>query len=541
MESLINNLRSFGQRIQEMWTKMNLNQKVLSVGAILLVVLVIAALMSRGAGENSKYEILYAELSDRDASDIVAKLDEEKILYHLEDNGNTILVPSKDKYDTRLKLVADNLPRGKEGFELFRESSFGETQTDKKVKYQEALQGELARTIQAIDKVKAANVILALPEDTLFSDNETPTKASVVIRTRDGETLTPKEVQGIINLISNSVEKLTPENVVIVDQYGTLLSDNLPSESEAQTEVVAAQMAMKRAYEKEKELAIQTMLDKTLGAENAVVRVNAELDFNEREQVDEKYAHDDKGPFVRSEEIIKESGTDVGGNNIAVPGTDNNIPQYDQVDEGTGTSSYDKSSKTRNYELNKTETVTKYSKGDVNYDRLTVSVLVNQGSPEQESLGDTEEDKANKIRSIVAGAIGLRENGPTADYNLEDSISVAFIDFYTQPEPEPVKYSVFNRAFDSGLTPWILLAVAVFAIILIARRRGGLQPALQTDGGSFDALVEEEIRLEDLIEKALTPEDKEKQRIRQEVDKLIEDNPENAAQVLKVWLADESR
>ncbi len=540
MESLFNNLRLFGQRIQQMWTKMNLNQKVLTGGAILLVVLVIAVLLSRGAGESSKYEILYAELSDRDAADIVAKLEEEKILYRLEDNGNTILVPSKDKYDTRLKLVAENLPRGKEGFELFRESSFGETQTDKKVKYQEALQGELARTIQAIDKVKAANVILALPEETLFSDQETPTKASVVIRTRDGETLTPKEVQGIINLISNSVEKLTPENVVIVDQYGTLLSDNLPSELGAQTEVVAAQMAMKRAYEKEKESAIQTMLDKTLGADNAVVRVNAELDFNEREQVDEKYTHDDKGPFVRSEEIIKESGTDTGGNNAAVPGTDNNIPQYDQVDDGTGTSSYDKSSKTRNYELNKTETVTKYSKGDVNYDRLTVSVLVNQSSSEQESLGDTEDEKADKIRSIVAGAIGLRENGLN-DINLQDSISVAFIDFYTQPEPEPVKYSIFNRAFDSGLTPWILLAVAVFAIILIARRRGGLQPALQTDGGSFDALVEEEIRLEDLIEKALTPEDKEKQRIRQEVDKLIEDNPENAAQVLKVWLADESR
>ncbi|NLT19408.1 MAG: flagellar M-ring protein FliF [Syntrophomonadaceae bacterium] len=540
MESLFNNLRLFGQRIQQMWTKMNLNQKVLTGGAILLVVLVIAVLLSRGAGESSKYEILYAELSDRDAADIVAKLEEEKILYRLEDNGNTILVPSKDKYDTRLKLVAENLPRGKEGFELFRESSFGETQTDKKVKYQEALQGELARTIQAIDKVKAANVILALPEETLFSDQETPTKASVVIRTRDGETLTPKEVQGIINLISNSVEKLTPENVVIVDQYGTLLSDNLPSELGAQTEVVAAQMAMKRAYEKEKESAIQTMLDKTLGADNAVVRVNAELDFNEREQVDEKYTHDDKGPFVRSEEIIKESGTDTGGNNAAVPGTDNNIPQYDQVDDGTGTSSYDKSSKTRNYELNKTETVTKYSKGDVNYDRLTVSVLVNQSSSEQESLGDTEDEKADKIRSIVAGAIGLRENGLN-DINLQDSISVAFIDFYTQPEPEPVKYSIFNRAFDSGLTPWILLAVALVAIILIARRREGLQLAGQTGDGSFDTLVEEEIRLEDLIEKALTPEEKEKQRIRQEVDKLIEDNPENAAQVLKVWLADESR
>ena len=120
-------------------------------------------------------EVLYADLIQKDAAAIVAKLEEERIPYQLEDGGTTILVPANTKYTTRLKLAAENLPQGQAGLELFRETSFGETQMDKRVKYQEALQGELARTIQSLDKVKAANVILAMLK-ILFSDDEEPPK-----------------------------------------------------------------------------------------------------------------------------------------------------------------------------------------------------------------------------------------------------------------------------------------------------------------------------------------------------------------------------
>ena len=119
---------------------------------------------------------------------------------------------------------------------------------DKKVKYQEALQGELARTIQALDKIRAANVIVAMPEDTLFSDKETPTKASVVIRTQDNQVLTSREVQGIINLVANSVEGLTTENVVIVDQYGNMVSDNMLLDDQNITSQIQSQMLMKRSF-----------------------------------------------------------------------------------------------------------------------------------------------------------------------------------------------------------------------------------------------------------------------------------------------------
>ncbi|MFY9323853.1 MAG: flagellar basal-body MS-ring/collar protein FliF, partial [Syntrophomonadaceae bacterium] len=172
-------LKQLGTKLKESWSNLSMNQKVIGSGAMLLVVIAfIILLLNRTSVQ--PMEVLYADLIQKDAAAIVAKLEEERIPYRLEDEGTTILVPANIKYTTRLKLAAENLPQGQAGLELFRETSFGETQMDKRVKYQEALQGELARTIQSLDKVKAANVILAMPEETLFSDDEEPTKASVV-------------------------------------------------------------------------------------------------------------------------------------------------------------------------------------------------------------------------------------------------------------------------------------------------------------------------------------------------------------------------
>ncbi len=546
METFVNNVRQTGVRIKEAWTKLSLNQKVL-FGAAALLIAAAAVILVFTAGSETPYDVLYTELDKKDAAQIIAILDEGKIPYELEDSGTTILVSPEVKDKTRLQLASENLPRGETGFELFQESSFGETQTDKKVKYQMALQGELARSIQSLDKVKAAKVNLALPEPTLYSDNEELPKASVVVNTKEGEKLTPKEIQGIINLVANSVENLTTENVVIVDQGGNLVSDNLPDPEGDATAIMKIQMEIKKQFEKEKQEAIQSMLDKSLGKDNSVVRVNADLNFDDQEQMDEKYTHDDKGPFVRSEEIKKDSGEGTTTNNAAVPGTDTNIPQYQEADTGTGTYSYDKSSKIRNYELNKTETSTKMAQGEVKYDYLTVAVLVNNKGTENANIGDTEEAKVEKIRNIVATACGLRENRDNETVRLEDNISVAFVDFITEPVPVSSQ-GTMDKVMQSPYTPWIiaLLAVAIGLLVwvlikrrqaMIARQKAEEEAALAAAG--FESIVEEEIRVEDLIDAGLSAEEKEKRRIKEEIERIIDEQPETAAQALRAWLSDE--
>jgi flagellar M-ring protein FliF len=532
-------LKQLGTKLKESWSNLSLNQKVIGSGAMLLVVIAfIILLLNRTSVQ--PMEVLYADLIQKDAAAIVAKLEEERIPYRLEDEGTTILVPANIKYTTRLKLAAENLPQGQAGLELFRETSFGETQMDKRVKYQEALQGELARTIQSLDKVKAANVILAMPEDTLFSDDEEPTKASVVIRTEDNQVLNSREVQGIINLVSNSVKGLTTENVVIVDQYGNLVSDNMFLDSQNVTNQVQAQMLIKRSFEKEKEKAIQTMLDRTLGQDNSVVRVHADLIFDSREQRDERYFHDEDGPFIRSESTTEESSTQTNVEPAGIPGIDTNIPEYLEVPNTQGESTYEKETRDINYEINRTETVTRFSLGDVDYNYLTVSVLVNRSSPQQESLGDTEEERIQKIRNIVASATGLRENGNNG-ISLEDQISVAFIDFYTEPMPEPESTMVSHLLQSPYFPVLIALMALMLLIIMVLLLRKRSTGDMQETGSGFETIAEEELRLEDLIDKTLTPEEKERQRIRQEVERFIEENPEDAVQVVRIWLSEDSR
>lgn len=535
METFINSVKQLMAGLIGLWEQMSLNRKVLSIGILALAVCIVGvAWMSLARVD---YEPLYTQLSDKDAGAIVAKLEEEGTPYRLEDNGGTILVPTEVKYNTRLKLAEQNLPQGESGFELFRTSTnFGETQTDKRVKYLEALQGELARTIQRLDKVKAAKVNLALPEQSLFSDKEEPAKASVVINTEPGQSLSPQEVQAVTNLVANSVERLKPENVVIVDQYGTLLSDALPAASMAASTQLQMQLALKKEYEKEKQIAIQTMLDKTLGVDNAVVRVNAEINFDDREERTETYTHDPEGPFVRSEEVIKESGSTPSA--AAVPGTDTNIPQYTEA--GAAQGSFDKSQTSRNYEIDKTETVTRYAPGEVKYDYLTISVLVNNAATQGLKLGSTEDDKVNTIRNIVATACGLRENRANENVNLEENISVAFIDFQPLPVPETENPNAVAELMKNGWMPWALAGLALLACLVVFASMRGKTPLPQVEPGQpisgFEAVVDDELSLEKLIDRNMTPTDRENQKIKEEIDKLVQSNPENAAQVIKSWL-----
>lgn len=133
MENLVTSLKQLWTNIKEFWSKLTLNQKVIGSGVVLLVTIMILVMVLNMA-PSKPMEVLYTDLTPKDAAAIIEKLDEERITYQLENEGTTILVPSESKYNTRLKLAAENLPQGHAGLELFRETSFGETQMDKKSK-----------------------------------------------------------------------------------------------------------------------------------------------------------------------------------------------------------------------------------------------------------------------------------------------------------------------------------------------------------------------------------------------------------------------
>jgi len=532
------NLKQLPQKLKNFWTTAGITKRLIVLGAFLLVIISGAFyIFSSGKDE---YEVLFSDLSPKDAAAVTNKLKEDKIPYKLENEGKTVLVPAELKFSTRLDMAAEDIPQGHTGFEIFSTSSFGETQSDKKVKYQIALQGELARTIESLENVKAARVHLSIPEKTLYSDYEENPSASIQLTLQPNKSLTPKEIQGIKNLVANSVEGLEVDKVVLIDQSGNLISEE-GSDISSQTEQVKQQLALKRSFEKEKKDAIQLMLDQTLGKGNAVVQVNVDLNFDNKEEKQQQFAHDPEGPFVVSEQVRKESGTEAAQNAQGIPGTDNEIPQYAEVQNGNGNLSYEKSDITRNYELNKIERVTKYAVGDTRYDSLTAAVLVN--SRIAEKLGGNEAERINKVRDIVAAACGLKEN------QKNENVSVAFIDFYSEPVAEENEASSLEKLIKLTWLPWliVLLAMSVFLIVyLLRRRRAALAAAEAMEADKLESGLEEalarEMEKEEIEESPpLTPEAEERQRIRREVDKLIEENPESAAQVIRAWLMEDQR
>ncbi|MER1966539.1 flagellar basal-body MS-ring/collar protein FliF [Castellaniella sp. GW247-6E4] len=254
---------------------------LLGLGASLIAVAVVMALWLREAD----YRSLFTNLEGRDGGAIVSVLNQRNIPYKFADNGTTILVPADQVYALRLQLAEQGLPRGGSvGFELLDQPRFGASQFTEQVTYQRALEGELARSIEGMQPVKAARVHLAIPRQSLFvRDREAPT-ASVLLTLYPGRSLSESQVSAIAWLVSSSVPKLNADAVSIVDQDGHLLSA-LSGEAGAD----GTRRNLVADIEQRTVQRILTLLNPIVGAGNVRAQVSATVDFSQREQTSEVY------------------------------------------------------------------------------------------------------------------------------------------------------------------------------------------------------------------------------------------------------------
>src|SRR6266702_2137055 len=171
------------------------------------------------------YQVAFADLGPSEAQGIVQKLQEQKVPYQLSADGRSISVASEKASETRIQLASQGLPsNGRIGFEIFDQTNFGLTNFQEQVNYQRALEGELARSIMTLSEVEAARVHLVLPKESLFQSQEEQTKASVILKLKNGRNLSSGAVQGIVNVVASSVKGLTPERVTLIDYRGKILS-----------------------------------------------------------------------------------------------------------------------------------------------------------------------------------------------------------------------------------------------------------------------------------------------------------------------------
>ena len=283
-----------------------------TLGAVMLMLLAAAVTLAWRL-LTPDYQVLFSELDAQDASAIVSELERMKVAHRLQDEGRTILVEKNDVYPTRLKLMSKGVNlRGTVGFELFSDSDFGMTEFAQKINYQRAMQGELARTIMALEEVRAARVHLVIPESGLLHRGESHGKASITITTRPGRALQPAQVLGIQRLVAAAVPQIEPAAVTILDSRGVALNAAADGEGGGALAGGDARLDIKRqteAYFIEK---AGKVLDRAVGPGRAIVMVDALLNHEAlkitQEQVLVAAGNGGEGAVVRSKQTSQSDG-----------------------------------------------------------------------------------------------------------------------------------------------------------------------------------------------------------------------------------------
>lgn len=225
------------------------------------------------------YQVLFADMSMKDTSAMVAELDRLKIPYHLGEGGNTILVDKEAVHKTRLTLMGKDLPlHGAVGLELFNTTDFGMTEFAQKINYQRALQGELTRTILSLPEVRDARVHLAIPEQGLFKRADAQATAAVYLTLKGSEVLRKDQVNGIQRLVAAAVPGIAMQNVTIVDQHGVALTRAAdPVEG---GDGGSSRLDVKRELENYLSRKVGEVLERAFGPGQAIASVDVSLNMD---------------------------------------------------------------------------------------------------------------------------------------------------------------------------------------------------------------------------------------------------------------------
>lgn len=416
---------------------------------------------------------LFSQLNPSDAGAIVDELKSSKVSYRVVDGGTRILVPSAVVHEIRLHLATRGLPQGGGvGFEIFDRTTLGTTDFVQRLNYQRALQGELARTIGQLKEVTAARVHLALPQPSVFTEQEKPATASVVLNLRPGARLTPEQVRGIVHLVSSSVEGLNADRVTVVDTSGKLIARPAEGRLGAGS---TGQFEVQEAVEVELERRVRTMLEEILGPNKATVRVAAQMDFTSVERTEERF--DPRG-VIKSEQRTTETQQSSTATPTAVAGVASNVPDQaaTQSQSGQSTAKSTKEAETVQYDVSKVLERKVFSPGELK--RVSVAVMVDgtykavpdgKGGERKEYV-PRKSDELDKIKVAVKNAVGFSAA-------RGDEIEVVEFPFDTSAmeKERALMEEAERKDFWYSLVKPILMGVGVLLVLVF-----GLRPLIRS-------------------------------------------------------------
>lgn len=494
-------------------------------------------------------ELLFGDLAPQDSKAIIADLDARKIPYELRANGTEVLVPGDQVLKLRVQMAEKALPiGGSVGYEVFdKMDSLGATNFMQNINMVRALEGELSRTIMAIDRVKAARVHLVMPKREMFTRETQDPTASVYVKMARGR-LEREQVMAIQRLIASSVPKMKPGHVAVIDEHGALLSS--PDDTDAMA-MISNQEQMRLKAENRLARSVEQLLESVLGPGKVRAEVRADMDFDKVVTNQEVFDPDQQ---VARSTVTRNENTQSTENDPGTVSVANNLPNAQNNNGGPAASSREnRTEETTNFEISK-KVVNQVKEGP-NVRRLSVAVLIDglyTGTGEQKQYQPRSEQEMDKLSALVRSAIGF-------DANRGDQIEMVNMQFQViDLEGEKpwmflgfTKEEVMRMAEGLGVAIVAILVILLVVRPLISRAFEGAAASadnqlLTAEGlpGTPQLTGPAPIPEEEDISDELIDIDKVEGRVKasslRKIGEIVEKHPEEALSIVRNWLYQEA-
>jgi len=385
---------------------LNTAQRAVIVGGFSLLFILLIGLLVYSNIKAEDKKLNYTIASNLTKSQVMLASDELEasgIEFSVIGTGNNLTLKTSKEFINiaKIKLVTSEAATSKHvGWEIFEKSSLGTTNFENKVKYLRALEGELSRSLEALSGILRANVKVAIPKDTIFTERKTDPTASIMVSLKPGVFLTQKQINGIKNFVASAVPNLKEENIQLIDQDGSLLEMSI---DDLNNQKSVSQNKYKDKVEEDYEKKIVALLEPFVGIGRVVAKVTVSLDFMKRDVEEEIY---DPEGTIRSQQVIENTAKSqgMGGNTGGVAGVDNNIQEPAGANGGANIASNSEGTNTvTNYEISK-KVIKQKDNNYTNVKRITAAVTF-----DSTVLKDIEnkEEFLKSLESVVEDTIGF--------------------------------------------------------------------------------------------------------------------------------------
>ena len=495
-------------------------KKMLPVIIILMVVAAFA--LASLSMKSPSYRPLSMMLNDPDKQVALEALRSADFKPEIDPVTGQITVPSNKYHEARMLVSSKGLPRTEaQGMDSLKDMpAMTTSQFMEQVRYNNAMEQELARSITQIAGIKSARVHLAAPKQSVFVRDRVPTKASVVITRAPGRQISAANITAIVQLVSASVPYLAPENVSVVDNFGTLMNDMLGEQPLGMT---SAQLQQKQQMEDLYRTRLIQLLAPIVGEANVSAQVSMSLDFTQQEITTEDFDARDKGPKTRSELFVEDRNTFKDA--IGIPGSLSNTPPTPANPAATPATNADPTKglsekgvqvsarSTKNFELDRAVRHTKSAMGTIQ--KIGVGVLINErpipagmkvekpadGGPIPTTIPYTQEE-LDRLNQLVRGAVGYSED-------RGDVVTVVATRFEPQIDPDAIpwyKDETLSSIANSGVVAMLFLLFLFMVVRPMVRKmvRPEVDPvaiaAAAADAAAREAAAAERIKTERIAE-----------------------------------------